>query len=181
MTGQPATIASLRDVGGIIVGTANYSEWLLQLTPDGFARVSSRPANSAVTVAVVGAEALNDGAPHHLALVRRLDLSSRQVELWVDGALAGFSDPLLMRDTGPYFPSGAGDPDPISVGGLRETGTTNVIQGFDGLVDDLKFYDRALTTEGDREHRGLRRADRAAHVESGRESPRRTCRHPEQP
>lgn len=145
-TGATATIASLYDAGGENVGTPNYSAWSLQLTADGFARVNSRTAISATTVSVTGAVALDDGAPHHIALVRQLG-SVRRLELWVDGVLAG-SEPLVTnRDDGPYHPSNAADPDPISVGAQREVGSAFKILPFEGLIDDLKFYDRALTRE----------------------------------
>ncbi len=150
-TGAPATIASLYDLGGINVGVPNLSAWSLQLTTEGFARVNSRKAQNAATLTVTGSDVLTDGQPHHIALVRAVapDVfgNVRRLELWVDGVRVGFEPLTVGLHDGPYFPSNAADPDPISVGALRESGTTNLIQGFDGLIDDLIFHDRALTRE----------------------------------
>lgn len=138
------TIASLYDIGGDS-GVANYSTWILDLTADGYPYAYMRPGsyNSGSTIA--GTTALDDGQPHHIALVR--DVHALELALYVDGQRVG-TDPLSpgIEDSA-LFPGDIFNIDPISVGAFREGGTTNVIREWEGLVDDVKFYDRALTRE----------------------------------
>lgn len=150
-TGAPAWIASVYDLGGINVGSPNFSHWFLRLTAEGFAQVSSRQAQFLSAVTATGSDVLTDGNPHHIALVRAVlpDVFGgvRRLELWVDGIRVGLEPLTVGLHDGAYFPSNQVDPDPISVGGLRQSGTTNLIEGFDGLIDDLTFHDRALSRE----------------------------------
>jgi hypothetical protein len=146
-SGELAAIASLYDAGGINPVQANFSAWSIQLTPEGFGSVHSRPASSSNTVSVIGTEVLTDGLPHHIALVRNLEPSTRRLELWIDGAMVDSESLTLGVDTGAYYPSSAANPDPITVGAQQIPNVSNLQRGFDGLIDDLKFYDRALSRE----------------------------------
>jgi hypothetical protein len=142
--GEPSTIVELYDFGGI--GSGNFSYWALRLTADdGFAQGIARPASSSGTPGVTGSVGLADGEPHHMAVVR--DVDQLRVELYVDGAFVGFFSLTPNNNDGPFHPGTPGSPDPVAIGVHRPSQSTDLIREWDGLVDDVKFYDRALTAE----------------------------------
>jgi hypothetical protein len=141
--GEYATIASLYDPGGTDP-TASWSTWNLDLTPDGYARGWVRPGAFNSISTVTGTQSLADGEPHHVALVRDIRLSVMKHLLYVDGVLVA-EDPVIPPEDGPLYP--LGEIDPVSVGVFRPTLTTDLTREWDGLIDDLKFYHRALSPD----------------------------------
>ncbi|MDJ0853152.1 MAG: thrombospondin type 3 repeat-containing protein [Myxococcota bacterium] len=139
-------LASLRDDGGENAVQPNFSTWSIGLTASGRPFGRSRPAAFQSLRSVDADVLVNDGAPHHIALVRDVE-ASRRLELYVDGALVDWEQLIANVDDQAYFPSDPENPDPVSVGALRSPGTESVGEWFGGLVDDLKFYDRALAAE----------------------------------
>ena len=88
-----------------------------------------------------------DGTWHHYALVR--DAVNEQVSVYQDGALA----PAGPRGSGNPFAFGSADvtsPGEIGVVGVEMGGdqTPNLGGALEGMIDDLRFYDNALTQAG---------------------------------
>ncbi len=143
---QPGTVTevvNLSDAGGL--GGFNLSAWGLRLDvnghPTAFFRDKFGPTATVLGPAP-GAVSLADGQPHHLALLRDSDL--KRAQLYVDGLMV-VDDSISTTNSGVLEP--AGPPDPVAVGILRDSGATTLSRGFHGLIDDFKFYDRALLAE----------------------------------
>ena len=83
--------------------------------------------------------AVNDGSFHQITFVR--DVGAGLLRLYIDGAL-DISVPLTAD--GPLGDND-GSPDPATIGAVRNAGAPGVSHFLDGVVDDVKYYDRALT------------------------------------
>ena len=143
--GVQADIVNLFDPAGIDP-PFNQSYWALHLSIDGEARGRVRSATSTTTpaTAVAGTGNLADGALHHIAMVRDLE-GGFELRLYVDGVEVD-TEPLGQGGL-PLYPGNAALPDPLTIGVQREALTGNVIRPFDGFIDDVKYWDRALTGE----------------------------------
>jgi Bacterial Ig domain/Concanavalin A-like lectin/glucanases superfamily len=84
-----------------------------------------------------------DGSWHHLALVR--DVGAGELSLYVDGALSTAAALDVSAD-GPLANSD-GDADPTVVGAHILGGTSNLEQFLTGRIDELGFYDTALSAD----------------------------------
>ncbi len=145
---QPAdfpAVVNLYDYGGI-GANANCSTWQITLTAEGFLVGSARSAAQVQCVSAVGTGSTNvaDGLPHHVAVSR--DTDTRKLSVYLDGALEVQTTLTTDATDGPLFPATA-EGDPVAIGVWREAQTANLIRPFDGLIDDVKYYDRALTLE----------------------------------
>lgn len=137
-------IVNVVDSGGPNVGGANSSRWGLRLTVEGFAAgyfahsigsVTSRPPNGTVNLA--------DDELHHIAMVR--NKVDQRLQLYIDGILKGEEALSSTINAGPLFPAAPNEP--MAIGVWRIANTTDLRQGFTGMIDDVKFYDRHLTRE----------------------------------
>lgn len=144
--GEEAAIATLYDIGGTNPLVSNAS-WSLRLTPDGRPWGLVRPGTTPTMNSIVeGTTPIADGGIHHLALVRDLDPSVSDHILYVDGVPVD-TDPVVTGEDGPLYPGDPADPDPVSVGAYRAAASADINRAFEGLIDDLKFYDRALSQD----------------------------------
>ncbi|MCA9295646.1 MAG: LamG domain-containing protein [Phycisphaerales bacterium] len=80
---------------------------------------------------------LDDGAWHHVAYVRNRALGI--LDIYVDGA--------LDRSATGRFNDFSGNTDALNIGGWELGSMGNFADGFAGGLDDLRFYDRLLTSE----------------------------------
>ncbi len=81
-----------------------------------------------------------DGTFHHVALVR--DSAAGQLRLYVDGQL----DTQAALSTGADGPlvNGDGEADPLLIGAQFEAGQTVPVRYFQGLIDEVKVFLRAV-------------------------------------
>jgi hypothetical protein len=143
--GEFSTVVRLYDRGGLNP-LANCSTWSILINEDGLARVIARPAlASCVSAALTGTTFLADGEPHHVAMSRDLDAS--RLYLYVDGVLEAQAALIIDLTDLPLFPGDSNNPDPVSVGISTLTLSTDLTRPFAGLIDDVKYYDRALSAE----------------------------------
>jgi len=142
--GEGNRIAMLYDWGGTNNGGGtNPSTFILMLDSNGYAYGAQRAwAPSAPIESVVGSTPLDDGEPHHIALVR--DTKTSYLTLYVDGLEV---DSHFMN---PGFsaigmqPGNPSDPDPVTLGGGYALGDATTTSGFEGLINDVKFFKRRL-------------------------------------
>lgn len=166
--GEESAIATLYDIGGTNPQVSNAS-WSLRLTPDGRPWGLVRPGTTPTMNSIVqGATPIADGEIHHLVLVRDLDPSVSDHILYVDGVPVD-TDPVITGEDGPLYPGDPADPDPVSVGAYRVAASTDIDRAFEGLIDDLKFYDRALSPDEIRNIYGCERPllPRVVNVDAG--------------
>ena len=143
--GDSTDIVSLFDAGGP-EPSANTSWWAIHLSQEGEARGRVRAAYSNPTAVVAqGSGSLADGRPHHLAMVRDLD-NGHDLRLYVDGVEVD-SQPLGPAALPLYPGNGWANPDPVTIGAMRDSFSTNLVREFEGLIDDVKYWDRALDAE----------------------------------
>ena len=143
-TGDTRRIVELYDFGGMNP-LNNTSTWYLALNPDGFARGYVRSASSSISAIADGSTLLNDGSFHHLAATR--DIEEGRLNLYVDGVEV---DEVTLTGGGsadPLIPGDPANPDPVSIGGHRQNLTTSITNLFDGEIDDVMYWDRALSPE----------------------------------
>jgi len=120
------------------------SRWALRLREGGFGSgFFADKLGPGATEPPNGTTNLADGQLHHLALMR--DLDDRRGRLYVDGVLQGEISVSSMINDGPMIPSSPGEP--VAIGIWRDGFSTNLSRAFDGMIDDLKYYDRALSEE----------------------------------
>jgi hypothetical protein len=146
-TGVPedlAFIAQLSDFGGLNPGGSNYSTWSLYLDANGYPGSTVRSQYQYAT-AVTGPDAVTDGEWHHVLAMRDLDPS--WLKLYVDGEFVAYNALLALSSAQPLVPGDPANPDPVTIGIGRNTGATTVSRRFDGLIDDVMYWDRALSQE----------------------------------
>ncbi len=136
-------VVNLNDISGLNPGGSNFSSWRLLLSQEGYATATMRAPTSSTTVSVADDVDLSDGERHHLAIVR--DSDAGLLRLYVDGDEEA-SD-LLASAAAALSPGDLAAPDPLTVGVRREPFSTDLTREFEGLIDDLKYYDRALSPE----------------------------------
>jgi hypothetical protein len=147
--GEYAVIANLYDISNLTGANspANWSTWTLMLTPEGHPYGYMRPANANSASIITGSTSLADGAPHHIALVRDIRTSGSTLSLYVDGTWIG-DDPLTTGiEDQPLYPGDVTQVDPVSIGTWVTGPTPGLIRFWEGLIDDVKFYDRALSPD----------------------------------
>ncbi len=88
---------------------------------------------------ITGATVVADGVYHHIALVR--DTTGLQMQLYVDGVVDA-SAPLTVTGT---IKDDDGEPDPFTIGALIQGGTNQPTALFLGEVDEVEYFNRALT------------------------------------
>ncbi|MCR9097219.1 MAG: LamG domain-containing protein [bacterium] len=143
--GSGHTIVELFEPGGDPAnpGEANQlNGWSLELTPNGFLKGNVFvffPSGTAAT----GDVDLADGLPHHVALQR----SGGDVRIFVDGAHAAETTIQNSWDGGPMNVPVQQFPDPVSIGGHRDNQLDTTSRHWEGLIDDVKFYNRGLSPE----------------------------------
>ncbi|HUF51656.1 MAG TPA: PQQ-binding-like beta-propeller repeat protein [Longimicrobiales bacterium] len=111
------------------------NQFRVNITPAGrvrFGVMSAAQRNG--NMAVTGSTLIADGAWHHLAITR----AATEIVICVDGqsehfGTGGLTDPL------PLGPQNA-----LIIGGYRPTAESACVVPFDGLVLDLRLWDRAL-------------------------------------
>lgn len=140
------SVVNLYDSGGLNP-IANSSSWQIFITEEGFGQGRFRDAIGlgSSTQTGPGSTYLADGLPHHLALVR--DSDERRVRLYVDGRLEAENGISTNINDGPLVPGSPGFPDPIAIGAWRQAQSVDITREFTGEIDDVKYYDRALTRE----------------------------------
>lgn len=145
VTANSSTIVSLYDFGGTNNGGGtNQSYWAITLTPDGYASGVVRAYHGIGGIAsVVDDVSLVDGQPHHIAMLR--DKSIGRLLLYVDGRLVDDDTLITNGNADALRPGNPGDPDPVSIGAHRLASSSAIVNEFHGLIDDVKYYDRALT------------------------------------
>lgn len=139
-------IVNLYDFGGTETLSPNPSGWQIGLDGTGapLGSVRSFVSSSAFTI-VHGPDGLADGAPHHLALIR--DMDERMLKLFVDGVLVASDTLTVNLSTEPLKPGNPLLPDPVAIGVWRTPVSNDLQRPFDGLIDDVKYWNRALTDE----------------------------------
>jgi hypothetical protein len=90
---------------------------------------------------LTGTTFIADGTFHHVALIR--DLAAGQMRLYVDCGLDA-SAALNAGATG-ALKDDDGDPDPFVIGAVVQPGSFSKGGFFSGLIDEVKFYNRALS------------------------------------
>lgn len=142
--GQTA-IVNVYDSGGTNPGGANPSAWTIRLDASGFPLGTIRDSFGSSST-LVGPASVNlvDGLPHHVAMVR--DSEDKKLRLYVDGVLEGEESINTNVNDGPLTPGGT-NPDPLAIGAWRKTAGTVIENEFNGEIDDVKYFDRALTAE----------------------------------
>jgi len=88
-----------------------------------------------------GNQVVNDGQFHLVAMVR--DQSTSEFSIYVDGRL-DVSAPLNAGATG-SLQDDDGSADPLLIGAYRWSAQSTVYHYFAGAIDDVKFFDRAVT------------------------------------
>ena len=89
--------------------------------------------------AITSAKVVADGVYHHFALVR--DTTNSQMQLYVDGVVDA-SAPLTVTGT---IKDDDGELDPFTIGAIIEGGTNHPAQLFAGEVDEVEYFNRALS------------------------------------
>ncbi len=88
-----------------------------------------------------GVTFLSDGNFHHVVMLR--DIAAGQLRLYVDGmldasaALNAAADSAIKDDDG--------EPDPFLIGARFVGGTTSKTEFFSGVIDEVEFFNRALS------------------------------------
>ncbi|GEM_PF-1511583 len=147
-------IVTLYDLGGVSQGF-NSSMWALNMDLNGQLEGYVRSAGG-VPYDVLTGPVVNDGEWHHAAIVR--DLIDFEVELWLDGVrvdvhpLTGSIASQVLEPGDPAFP------DSIHVGAWQEYETNNLVNLFDGEIDEFAYWDRALSAHEIRDVAGCHRA-----------------------
>ncbi|MBL7186250.1 MAG: LamG domain-containing protein [Phycisphaerae bacterium] len=114
-------------VGNYRTSTAPF--WLLIANPEGGATMYVRDVDSAHSTVIASPSRINDGNWHHLAGVR--DQQTRRLRLYVDGQ-------LVVEDLDETENINSGQS--IWIG-------DHLNRYYDGLIDDLRIYNKALTVE----------------------------------
>ena len=143
-----AAIVNLYEFGGLNGLGTNLSFWGLSLDDQGRPLGAFRDEDAIPTGPTLvgpGPDNLTDGRPHHVALIR--DSEARLAHLYVDGVLQNTETVNISINDGPLEPASPAFPDPVSIGVVRVLNSTELASEFTGLIDDVKYYDRALTAE----------------------------------
>jgi concanavalin A-like lectin/glucanase superfamily protein len=134
------------ECGGSCPGgtAASYSNWSLDIADGGFPEFALRATTDGVNLKLTDTQhAVTDGAWHHLVGVR--DIQTRQLVLYVDGAVAS-SLPISGHQLDPLANTD-GEVDPVTIGASRATSANGYIDYLRGSVDDVAYYNAALTIE----------------------------------
>ena len=146
----PYYVVSKYECGGFC-GSPNpaYSTYQLRVLHTRAQAVirDSDGAGSGVSQTLTGPSVV-DGQWHHLAMVR--DVSAGRFFLYVDGALAA-STPLNAGTDGPMH-NDDGMPDALYIGAIKRAGNQYAAGGvanmegfFLGMIDEVEYFNRALT------------------------------------
>lgn len=97
---------------------------------------SGGPAEDGEGQSISGGPLLNDGVFHQVALVR--DIEAGVLALYADGIEVA-EEPLNAGATG-QLSNTDGQPDPFTIGGQTEGGSTTPIEEFAGTIDDVRLF-----------------------------------------
>ncbi len=112
------------DPNGIVILNKypdGYDPWTMRIGSDGRIRFICDEN-------IYSAEPVNDGVWHHIAALR----SGQIIKLYVDGVLTDTGTSTTMNDTSLEFYIGA---------------THNYLRNYEGIIDEVAIYNRALTTQ----------------------------------
>ena len=140
--GDFMTIVQLNDLGGPSPLGFNTSFWGLLIEADGHLQARFRSATLGGVQFLDGTAALNDGAWHHVALSR--DLLDYELRLFVDGVEVDQATLAGAPSDQALYPGAPGFPDPVAIGAWRESANTGITNEFEGLIDEVSYWDRAL-------------------------------------
>lgn len=103
----------------------------------------------------IDAPAINDGAWHHIAAVRRFDAGDVGLELWVDGTMVGEERVSSRADLRPFWRPFPGPQQGWFFGGEKRsaTGSGGYRYDYDGLISDVRFWNVARSNAALRDYR----------------------------
>lgn len=87
---------------------------------------------------IVTSTGVTDAAWHHVVMVR--DVANTQFQIYLDGVLSSNATLTVLGSI-----VDAGDPDPMTIGCARSSNTTSLSEFFNGALDDLAYYNRAVS------------------------------------
>ena len=90
---------------------------------------------------LMGTSNIADGSFHHVAMLR--DMSISQLRIYVDGVLDASA--ALTAGADGAIQNNDGEADPLLIGGFFNGGTTTLRDPFSGIIDELEYFNRALT------------------------------------
>src|SRR5262245_592264 len=142
ITGGGQEIAITYECGGSCPtsGTdgTSFSVWELEIRDGvafGYVRDSDGGGPDQDGQLITGGPAIANGSFHHLFFIR--DVETSKLSLYVDGS------PAVQEDLDPNVAGPLenldGEADPLTIGAQREGGTSNLIDDFNGQVDEVKF------------------------------------------
>ena len=129
------------ECAGFCPGNDASSMWRLGVDNGKAVGIVREGGTAAGAVEIAGAASVADGAWHHIAFVR--DTTANKGLVYVDGALSGSMD--LTADMDGPIVNADGDNDPVVIGAHITGGTSNLEQFFNGAIDEVGFYDTALS------------------------------------
>ena len=139
-------IVTRYECGLTCIASVSSSQFRLRLL-DGKPHANVRDTDKGGDVDCGGGQCLEsdtfiaDGLFHHVAMVRNVE--GNQLRLHVDGQL-DVGEPLNQGAQGPLVDED-GDPDPLLIGAVYQGGQTLKKDFFQGLIDEVEIFDRALT------------------------------------
>jgi hypothetical protein len=92
---------------------------------------------------LVGTNSVADGRFHHIALVR--DMAQLQMRLYLDGVLEASTN--LDAGANGSIGDNDGEDDPIFIGAGENTGNTDPILFFSGIIDEVQYWAGALSQQ----------------------------------
>jgi hypothetical protein len=145
--GADALIARHYECSNVCAPGTRDGDWQLQLfNHAAYGFIRDNAAGDDGGQEFVGTTAIDDGVFHHVALVR--DIAANKGRLYVDGVLQNEQtlDPTAAGDISDID----SDPDPVTIGGGWEGGTTNPDPNapFTGIIDEVHWW-RSTALTGD--------------------------------
>jgi len=130
------------ECAGACANNDSSSMWRLGIDKGAAVGIVREDGTAADATEIKGA-AVADGQWHHIAFVRDTILGKANV--YVDGSLST-SAPLTSDMNGPLL-NADGDADPVVIGAHIVGGTSNLEGFFNGQIDEVGFYNVALTAD----------------------------------
>jgi hypothetical protein len=143
-SGVPQTIVEKYECGGSCPSGADNSDYAMGINANGtlyaYLRDSDQGGDVSGGQQLIGNHAVNDGVFHHVAMVR--DTSAGHFQLYLDGGLE--ADGLFNPGASGTIKDDDNEADPLTIGASMNAGSTEMRAFFEGTIDELAYYNRAL-------------------------------------
>ncbi len=136
------TLVSKYECGGFCPsGGANSLYFLSMSAGKVVAEIRDSDGSSPGELFLTGSSPIADGDFHHVAMLR--DIATSQLRIYVDGVLDASA--VLNAGSDGAIQDNDGEADPLLLGGFFNGGTTTLRDAFTGLIDEVEYFNRALS------------------------------------